>query len=410
VVALTAPAQSSGGSFQMTQSVVANGGDQSSGGNMVVSGTAGQAGAGTRLEQMPFSQTGGFWPGTLTSSPTAAPASISGQAIRANGAPLGGVVIILSGSRSAATITDGGGNYHFDDVDTDGFYTVTPSLVNYHFAPASRSFSLIGNQTDAVFTGTADSPPSANAIDTTEYFVRQQYLDFLGREPDQAGLAYWSGQINGCNGDAGCIQTQRISVSAAFFIAQEFQQTGSFIYCVYRGALGRNPLFAEYSSDRQAVGGGGNLESEKQAFVTGFVARAEFLQKYQSQTSADSFVEALLQSVRQTAGVDLSGQRDALMSAYASGATLNQSRAVVVQSIADNATFKQTQYNSAFVLMEYFGYLQRDADASGYQFWLNALNSAPGDYRGMVCSFITSAEYQRRFSSVVIHSNSECGR
>jgi len=37
-------------------------------------------------------------------------------------------------------------------------------------------------------------------------------------------------------------------------------------------------------------------------------------------------------------------------------------------------------------------------------------NSDRGNYRGMVCSFITSAEYQRRFSSVVSHSNAECGR
>ena len=29
--------------------------------------------------------------------------------------------------------------------------------------------------------------------------------------------------------------------------------------------------------------------------------------------------------------------------------------------------------------------------------------------RGMVCSFITSTEYQHRFSNVVTHSNVECG-
>ena len=75
-----------------------------------------------------------------------------------------------------------------------------------------------------------------------------------------------------------------------------------------------------------------------------------------------------------------------------------------------NAEFRQSQYNSAFVLMEYFGYLRRDADASGYQFWLNALNNAPGNYRGMVCSFVTSAEYQQRFSLVVAHGNAECGQ
>jgi len=34
---------------------------------------------------------------------------------------------------------------------------------------------------------------------------------------------------------------------------------------------------------------------------------------------------------------------------------------LVVSGIADNATFKQAEYNSAFVLTEYFSYLRRDA-------------------------------------------------
>jgi hypothetical protein len=62
------------------------------------------------------------------------------------------------------------------------------------------------------------------------------------------------------------------------------------------------------------------------------------------------------------------------------------------------------------VLTEYFGYLKRDPDEGGYQFWLDVLNNhVPGNYRAMVCAFITSAEYQQRFSSVVTHTNSECG-
>ena len=80
-----------------------------------------------------------------------------------------------------------------------------------------------------------------------------------------------------------------------------------------------------------------------------------------------------------------------------------------MRAIADNAVFKQSQYNQAFVLTEYFGYLRRDPDPGGYTFWLNVLNVGdPGNYRGMVCSFVTSTEYQRRFSQVLSHSNSEC--
>ena len=71
--------------------------------------------------------------------------------------------------------------------------------------------------------------------------------------------------------------------------------------------------------------------------------------------------------------------------------------------------FKEREYNPAFVQMQYFGYLRRDPDAAGYDFWLNVVNSRQvNNYHGMVCAFITSAEYQTRFSPVVTRSNADC--
>jgi len=61
------------------------------------------------------------------------------------------------------------------------------------------------------------------------------------------------------------------------------------------------------------------------------------------------------------------------------------------------------------VLTEYFAYLQREPDSGGYAFWLDVLNNRePGNYRAMVCGFITSEEYQRRFSTIVSRSNRDC--
>jgi hypothetical protein len=78
--------------------------------------------------------------------------------------------------------------------------------------------------------------------------------------------------------------------------------------------------------------------------------------------------------------------------------------------VIEQAAFQQREYNAAFVLTEYFAYLRRDPDSRGYAFWLEVLNNRePGNYRGMVCSFITSEEYQNRFSRIVSHSNGECG-
>ena len=86
-----------------------------------------------------------------------------------------------------------------------------------------------------------------------------------------------------------------------------------------------------------------------------------------------------------------------------------KTRAQVVADVIEIQTFKDREYNPSFVLMQYFGYLRRNADDPGYAFWLDILNNRqPNNYRSMVCAFITSAEYQLRFSSVVTHSNSEC--
>lgn len=125
-----------------------------------------------------------------------------------------------------------------------------------------------------------------NPIDDPRNFIRQQYRDFLGREPDQGGWDYWTGQLNGCGTDALCMHNRRIDVSAAFFIEQEFQRTGSFVYRMYKGGLGRRPTFAEFGADRPQIVEGPTLEQTKQAYALAFVGRNEFTTKYATATTA----------------------------------------------------------------------------------------------------------------------------
>ena len=51
-----------------------------------------------------------------------------------------------------------------------------------------------------------DATPTAcpNPIDCGDFFVRQHYSDFLNREPDPGGLAYWTNEISQCGSDAAC--------------------------------------------------------------------------------------------------------------------------------------------------------------------------------------------------------------
>jgi hypothetical protein len=350
------------------------------------------------------------WTLAQPNAPTAANGLVSGYILSNAGTPVEGAVVNLSGTENRKTITNAKGYYQFDNVETNGFYTVAPSRSNYSFGPSSRSFSLLGNHTDAGFTGSSTGD-NTNPLDTAEYFVRQQYVDILGREPDEGGFNYWSNEILSCGGDPACTDRRRREVAASFFIAEEFQDTGSFIYDMYKGSLGRKPVFNEYSADRKQVVGGSTLTAQKAAFADSFVHRTEFVQKYQGETTAESFVDAILQNVQQSSQLDLGAQRAGLINQYNSGVTLAQSRSIVLRSLADNAALKQKEYNAAFVLTEYFGYLRRNPEPEGYDFWLNVVtNGDAGNYRGMVCSFITSTEYQQRFSTVVTHSNAECSQ
>jgi hypothetical protein len=337
---------------------------------------------------------------TIT-APSAAPASVSGRITTPDGAPLAGVSLRLSGARTAKVITDADGDYRFESVDVDNFYSVTPTLVNYHFAPESQSFSLVGNKTDAVFTATRDAVSSGNAIDTADYFVRQHYLDFLGREPDESGFNFWSDQILSCGSDAGCRERRTINVSAAYFLSIEFQQTGGLVDGLYRASYGRAPRYVEFMPDtavvaRDVIVGRANwaqqLESNKRAFVDAWVERADFRAAYDGLTNK-AFVDALIGHV----GAGFNGDRDALLSGLNNGSL---TRAAVLRQVVENEGFVRAKRNETFVMMEYFGYLRRDPDDSGYRFWLNKLNQFGGDFEQaeMVKAFITSGEYTQRFS------------
>ena len=241
-----------------------------------------------------------------------------------------------------------------------------------------------------------------NTINEAQFFVRQHYLDFLNRNPDSGGLNYWTGQITQCANNDSCIKTQRITVSAAFFIEQEFQDTGSYVYRFYKASYDRRPTHAEFVADRALVVGGPNLEAQKQAFANDWVGRAAFQQVYPTTMTIEQFVNKLFDMAELT---PFTSERQQLIAEMQGGKT----RAQAVRDVIEIAAFKTREYNPSFVLMQYFGYLRRNPDQGGYNFWLDILNNrAPNNYRGMVCSFITSREYQERFGPQLRRSNADC--
>ena len=265
-------------------------------------------------------------------NPTAANGAVGGQIVDGNGNPVEGAAVRLSGTQNRLTVTDAAGNYHFDNVETNGFYTVMPSRVNYNFAPSVRGFSALGAHTEASFAG-AFNGNHQNPLDTTEYFVRQQYVDFLGREPEEKGFNDWTDTINNCApGDASC---DRVHVSEAFFRSEEFQQRGYFVYRFYSTAFGQKPDYASFAPDLGRVSGfldATQLEAAKTQFANDFTNRAAFVNQYGTMNNAQ-YVDALAQ----TAGVTLSN-RQALVNSLEAG-TLT--RAQALRQIAESGEVYQ---------------------------------------------------------------------
>jgi hypothetical protein len=196
---------------------------------------------------------------------------------------------------------------------------------------------------------------------------------------------------------------------------------------MYQGALGRQPKLSEFTPDAQFVGtgilvngqlSGPKINQNKADFAQQFVnctnatksRCAEFKAIYDGLNN-QQYVDALFVK---TGANPSASERAALVNGLtASPAT--ETRASVLQKVVDgivvigegNQTFTTTygqafynsEFNRAFVLLEYVGYMKRDPDDAGYAFWLAKLNQFGGNFVNaeMVLAFISSPEYRARF-------------
>ena len=247
--------------------------------------------------------------------------------------------------------------------------------------------------------------PAFNPIDDSQFFVRQQYLDFLNRDPEPEGFNAWVGVLNRCpniNNDPNC---DRIEVSAAFFRSPEFQFKGYFVYRFYRVSLGRLPFYAEIIPDMIRVTGatGDEVIAKRRAFSEAWVGRQDFKSAYDSLTNA-AFVDTLLgrYSLTSITTPDPANPEGTAKVTLSHNDLVNRlesrqlTRAQVLRAIVESQEVDRAEYNGAFVAMQYYGYLRRDPETDGYNAWLQVINRGDS-YRVMVDGFMNSIEYRRRF-------------
>jgi hypothetical protein len=305
-----------------------------------------------------------------------------------------------------------------DDVLQEGTETFSVALSN----PIGTSIGARNVAAVAILAN--DTPqPITNPLDNADaqFFVRQHYLDFLNREPDAGGLAFWTDQITSCGSNQACIEIRRINVSAAFFLSIEFQETGYLAYKMHKAGYGNLPgapvpvRYEEFLPDTQQLALGvqvgiGNwqaqLESNKVAFTNDFVTRTRFSTAYPTTLMPAQFVDGLITNAGFT---PTPAERQAFIDEFGTATTTvdTAARARALRDVAQNPTFNQQELNRAFVLMQYFGYLRRNPydppeatlDYAGYNFWLGKLNQFNGNFVNaeMVKAFIVSGEYRGRF-------------
>jgi hypothetical protein len=303
-------------------------------------------------------------------------------------------------------------------------FTAGAALAQSQQAPTLRIVSEDGNRlpSELMYGNTKVKPlrlrPGTNTpitIDDSDFFVQQQYVDFLSRFPDQSGFAFWQGEINQCGADAICREVRRVNVSGAFFLSIEHQTTGYTVYKTHKAAFGNLPgapvpvRRENFMPEARSVANGfivgepgweGVIEANKQAYALAFVGRGDFQAAFPASMTAAQFVDKLYAN----GGVQPSaGERNAAIAAFGSGNAAG--RAAALRAVVESASLDSAEKNRAFVLMQYFGYLKRnpnegpDTNFDGYSFWLSKLNEAGGDFvrAEMVKAFISSIEYRTRF-------------
>ena len=449
--------------------LIAGGGGTSTGGNFRLDATVGEVGAANAQIGGQFTLNGGFWnmlsapAGTPTPtpspSPTATPTPTPTPTPPPNVAQFSAsnydiqeacTTVTISVNRVGDASVAASVDYHTSDVTATGRkdYITALGTLNFAAGEASKSFAVLinddsfveGNETfnitlnnptgmtlgaPAITTVTIiDNPtePATNVIDDPRTYVCQHYHDFLNRQPDPSGWDFWTNQTTSCGSPdpLAC----RINVSASFFLSIEFQDTGYLVERIYKAAYAdanntstfpaahqlQVPVIRlnEFLSDTQEIGQGvivnqGNwqqqLENNKQAFTAEFVQRLRFTTAFPNTMTAAQFVDQL----NQNAGNPLTQtDRNQLVTDLSTNA---KTRAQVLRTVAESSNLNAAEFNRAFVLMQYYGYLRRnpndpqDTDYTGYDFWLTKLNQFNGNYINaeMVKAFITSIEYRQRF-------------
>lgn len=316
--------------------------------------------------------------------------TLGGRLIDNNGVGISQATVSLSGGQASTTQTDANGNYSFPNLAATGSYTVTPSKVNYSFAPVSQSFSnLSSNFTSVNFTGTLKT-----------FTISGVVLD--GNGNGVPGLIFTlSGSQSGTNGTdsngnysfivvAGGNYTVTPPANAYSFTptsrtfnAISSNQTGNFVAAAKSIQFGGSSYGASEGSGSCAVNivrSGDTSAAASVAFATSNNTAKEG-RDYISTSGTLSFAagetsKTITVLLIDNAFVDGSRTLNVTLSNPIGGVLTSQNTSQV--TINDNDTTAGTNpvdTPRSFVQLNYYDFLARYPDASGWDFWTNQITA-----------------------------------
>jgi hypothetical protein len=180
-----------------------------------------------------------------------------------------------------------------------------------------------------------------------------------------------------------------------------FEDTSFFVYRLCKASYGRMPRREEFMIamrllGRDLVHGSSLWETQlnrnRAALLKEWTMSPEFKRLYDGKSNAE-----LVDTLSKNAGISWSAsKRDELASSLT---TQTDPQQAALLSVISKGEFYKNEYNNAYVLVHFFGYLRRnpdnapDFDLKGFNFWRDRLNSW-GDYRTISMAFMESDEYR----------------
>jgi hypothetical protein len=210
-------------------------------------------------------------------------------------------------------------------------------------------------------------------------FTMQQYRDFLNREGDPAGIAFWADRLE-------IAFNTRAQVVDFFFNSAEFQDTVAPVTRLYFAYFLRIPDYPGLQFWINYFKAGNSLHDISNFFA----ASPEFTSTYGSLTNAQ-FVTLVYDNVLGREP-DQAGFDFWLNQLEANAMTRGQ----VMLAFSESAEYRATSFNMVYVTMTYAGMLRRAPDQGGFDFWVNYLATGNSGL-ALINGFIGAPEYRARF-------------